>query len=275
MGVFFIRKDVIPSMFTKFIYDSISSDEFGILCVKFGSPESIITASSEQSDLKLEKAASGHLFQIASQEYANPLQYTLQVMNKNQAPITQEEERALKKWLVKRGRFKPFFIYDKYYSDIWFFANINNPKQIDINGVYGLEFTVTTNSPFGYSDLHEFRYELNKGDSFDIYVNTDEPIPIRPDLEIAVKEDGTLILTNRTLSGDSKNALIIKNVSSGEVITIQGGYPKIRTSRPDHAIYSDFNLVWPTLADDWNQFAINISCTLSMSFREIRKVGIV
>ena len=275
MGAFFIRKDVIPSMFTKFIYDSISSDEFGIMCVKFGSPESIITAPSEQSDLKLEKAASGHLFQIVSQEYTNPLQYTIQVMNKNQSPITQEEERALKRWLIQRGRFKPFCIFDKYYSDIWFFANMNNPKQIYINGVNGLEFTVTTSSPFGYSDLHEFRHDLKGGASFAVYVNTDEELPIRPDLEITLKEAGTCILTNAAISGDNKNALVIKNVTPGEVITIEGGYPKIRTSKPEHAIYEDFNLVWPTLMDDWNQFTISLSCTISMSFREIRKVGIV
>ena len=201
----------------------------------------------------------------------------MQIANRDFSPITQYQERTLKKWLCKRGCYKLFNILDKRYADIWFFANISNPKTIFIGNVYGMEFTVTMNAPYWFSDIKDIMYSLNSNESFTFYVDNDEELPIYPDMVIKPLESGNLVITNISDSVTEKLPLKINNIKTNEVITIKGSYPLVQSSDIVHNsnIYNDINKEWLYLIDGYNTIQTNLSCEINLQYREFRKVGVV
>lgn len=272
--LFIICQKGCDKMFDRFIFDNIPCNEYGVTCVSFSSP-GMETISAQESELETEKSIRGDIFHITSHEYIKPLTFTIQIVNKDFSPISAIQERALKKWMCQRGKYKPFCIYDKRYADTWFFANINNPKSIYICDTVGLEFTVTTNAPFGFSDIRNKRWILEGNDTIkDLYVDNDEELPIYPTLTITTSAPGTLNLTNQSLV-DVPNTLTIDNCVADEVLTLECGYPHISSSIPSHKVFDDFNKFWLYLVDGYNRIAVSIPCTIELQYREYRKVGIV
>lgn len=261
-------------MFERFVFNGISSNEYDITCVTFES-SSMATIAAQETNLETQKSIRGDIFHITSQEYSKPLEYKMQVVKRDYSPISPIQERALKKWLCQKGTYKSFCILDKQYADTWFFVNINNPKSIYVGNVVGLEFTVTTNAPFGFSDIRHKKWTLNAGDIIDnLYVSNDEELPIYPEIIITMSEHGTLTLINNSIV-DLNNTLIIKNCTAGEVITLECGYPYISSSLLTHQIFSDFNKYWPYFIDGFNRISVDKSCVLECKYREYRKVAIV
>lgn len=261
-------------MFELFVYDNTSCDEYGLTCVTFSST-GLQTIASQESEIQSQKSVKNDIFHIVSQEYTKPLTYTLQVINHDASPTSEFQEREIKKWLCQKGKYKPFSILEKRYADTWFFANINNPKSIYICDTIGMEFTVTTNAPFAFSDLRDKTWIMEPNDIIeDFYVDSDEELPIYPDIIIIPNESGKLTLTNQSIA-DAQNTLIIENCVAGEEIIIECGYPHISSSIPSHRIFDDFNKYWPYLIDGFNRFSTDKACTIEFKYREYRKVGIV
>lgn len=261
-------------MFDRFVFDGIPCNEYGVVCVSF-TPASMNTISAQESELKTEKSIRGDTFHITSQEYTKPLSYTIQIVNRDYTPISAIQERALKKWLCQKGKYKLFCVLDKRYADIWFFANISNPKSIYITDTVGMEFTVTTNAPFGFSDIRDKQWIMGKDDVInDLYVDNDEELPIYPDIVITAKESGSLTLVNNSIA-DAPNTLVINNCIAGEIISLECSYPHISSSIPSHNVFNDFNSYWPYLIDGYNRISVNKPCILQFKYREFRKVGIV
>lgn len=263
-------------MFNRFAFDNICCDEYGIKCVSFeaGGKQ---TFNTQVTELKTEKSISGNIYNIISQEYTNPLTYTMQVVNRDFSPITQYQERALKKWLCKGSQYRQFAILDKRYADICFFANINNPKSIWVNDVNGLEVTVTTNSPTAFSDERNYTYTFDGKNQITIYINNDEEIPIFPSMNITVLQDGDLNIINRSNPDTIHNVFSIKNVKSNETITIDASYPIIESSNESHnkTIYNDINKEWFYFIDGYNDIFVDKPCIINFIYREYRKVGLV
>lgn len=261
-------------MFCKFVFDGISCDEYGVVCVSFEN-NNMTTTDSQKTDLNYEKSISGTSYNIISQEYSDPITYTIQIINKNGNPITQIQERALKKWLCKRNTYKKFCILNKRYADIWFFVNINNPKNIWVNDVNAMEFTVTTNSPIAFSDERNNTYIFDANDEAQIYINNDEEMPIFPSMIITALESGNLEITNKTLEDIDANILKINNLKNNEVITIDSNYPIIESSDTSHNnnIYNDCNKQWFYFIDGYNTVHVNKPCKIQFIYREYRKVG--
>lgn len=263
-------------MFNRFVFDNICCDEYGLKCALFDISGKQ-TFNTQTTNLETEKSILGNNYNIISQEYNGPLEYTMQVINRDYSPIMQYQERAIKKWLCKRNQYKMFAILDKRYADICFFANINNPKSIWINDVNGLEFTVTTNSATAYSDERNNTYDFNGTSSISIYVDNDEELPIYPSMIITAKQNGDLIIRNQSNPDSSRNAFIIKNLKANEVITINAAYPIIESSDIGHNknIYNDINKEWFYFIDGYNNVYANLPCAINFSYREYRKVGLV
>jgi len=260
-------------MFSKFIFDEMSSDIHDILCVKFGSStgEQIVSAGSE-TDLSVEKAKRNNKFYIVNQSYSNPMSLTFQIVNTDGSSITPEKESTLEKWLCKRGVYKWFQLEDDRYANVCYEANISNPKLIDVGDVKGMEFTLTTNSAFGYSPILTKKYtitDLNKSIGF--YINTDENDYIYPTVIITMVQAGILEITNSTEVANRKFTL--NNVKVGEIISIDNELPDISSST-SHDVYKDFNKHWLRFIDGKNSLIFNLNCTVIIQYREIRKVGV-
>lgn len=261
-------------MFERFVFDGVSCDEYGIRCAAFARA-GFITVSAQETELNTEKSVLGDTFHIISQDYSKPLSYTMQVVNRDFSPITSNQERFLKKWLCQRNKYKWFCILDKQYADVWFYANISNPKAAYFYGTVGMEFTITTNAPFGFSDIRNKKWIMDGNDTIeDFYVDNDEELPIYPNLTIVPKESGTLTLTNSSIEQED-NFLIIENCVPDEVIKLECGYPFISSSSVTHKVFDDFNKYWPYLIDGYNRITVDMPCTLELEYREYRKVGIV
>ena len=261
-------------MFERFVYDGTSSDEYGIVCVTF-SPTTLETVDGHTSELEIEKSVRGNIFHIISQEYSAPLSYTIQVINKDGSPITTIQERAIKKWLCQKNKYKYFCILNKRYADIWFYANIGNPKVLYVADTVGLEFEITTNAPFAFSDERNKKWQMEGVDIIeDFYVDNDEDLPIYPKLIITMNEGGTLTLKNESIT-DVSNTLTINNCEVGEIITIDCNYPHISSSIVTHNVFDDFNKYWIYLIDGYNRISTDKSCTLDFTYREYRKVGLI
>jgi hypothetical protein len=261
-------------MFYQFVFDGILSDEYGIVCASF---DNILkeTFRSQETNIEFEKSIRSNIFHLISQEYTNPLTYKIQIINRDFSPITSTQERSLNKWLCQRGKYKTFCIIDKRYADVWFFANISNPTLICINDVYGLEYTITTNAPFGFSDERNVQIDFNGNDKFEHYIDNDEEIPIYPSMNIKVKSAGDLEITNQSAGDLNDKIFSIKNCVEGETITVDSSYPAIYSSLPSHNVYNDFNKNWFYWIDGYNTIHSNLPCLIDFKYREYRKVGIV
>ena len=75
--------------------------------------------------------------------------------------------------------------------------------------------------------------------TINIYVETDEDDYIYPDMKIIMKQGGTLNIKNSTEI--AHRDFSIENLSSGEIITIDGSLPDIASSSETHSGYSVMN----------------------------------
>ncbi|MCI8454147.1 MAG: hypothetical protein HFE84_05985 [Lachnospiraceae bacterium] len=262
-------------MFETFIFDGISCDEYGITCVSF-EPARSMTAPAQITGLETEKSVLGDVYHILAQPYTEPLSFTIQIANRDFSPIEPYQERALKKWLCRKGRYKLFTIYDKRYADTWFYANLSNPQTIFISEVYGMEFTVTTNAPFGFSNIRIQSHTFTENDSIHFYVDHDEDLPIYPDLTFTALQSGSYVIANRTDARTGMHPFTVNHIKAGETIHIKGAYPLIESSDRLHdaSIYNDTNKEWLYLIDGRNTIQCNLPCEMKLQYREYRKVGI-
>lgn len=243
----------------------------GIICTSFN-PVGLETINSVgETQLETVKAANSPGFYIINQDYASPLSFTFQILNKNFSDITQVQERELNKWLCKRGKYIDFEIDDKRYLDLIFKVNISNSKIIRIGKVYGMEFTVTCKYPFAYTRPIKKSFNITTtNQQLKIFINHDDDDYIYPDMVIKSNSTGNFSIIN----GSDTRVFSITNLSNTETIAITGNIPLISTTLSNHKIWDAFNKNWIRLVDGMNVLTISSPCTLTLSYQESRKVGV-
>ena len=103
----------------------------------------------------------------------------------------------------------------------------------------------------------------------DLYVYNDEDIPVYPYIEITMMESGDLQVTN-SQEADPTYITKIKNVSIGETIIMNNR--KITSSNGTHTVIDDFNMKWLRFFNQDNRLSFNLSCNVTIKFREYRKL---
>lgn len=255
----------------KFTFGEYSSEEYGVIAVHFGTETGGTLYGGQVTDLVVDKSAQAIEWEILSQNYKEPMKFTLQLANEDGSGISQEQERGLSRWLCKRGTYQWLFIQDERYSDIWIKCNMSNPQVWTVGGVKGFQCDVITSSSIAFSDEREYNYTLTDSDKVieDIFIYNDEEVLIYPEIEITMTQAGNLTITNSRES-DTTYKTIINNLVVGEVITIKDG--DITSSINTHNILNDFNLMWLRLYDENNVLTFNLNCTVTIKFREYRKL---
>lgn len=213
-----------------------------------------------------------------SASYDDPEDITLQFCKNNcndvnDRTFSEEEIRDIAKWLNRESPevFKP--IYDKIYSGTYFKGFFNISKKILGKDVIGFEVTFSPNAPYGFCDYKKSA-DLSASGTISINTDSDKIGYIYPNISITCKQAGDLTLTNTT-TGEKT---IIKNCSQNEIITISE--TKVITSSMAHSTLSmDFNYVHPRLktsySSDLNIFSTSLPCTITFSYKSIRKVGVL
>lgn len=258
-------------MYDHFTFGEYCSEEYGIIAVHFGLESGGTLYGGQSTDLVTDKSAQAVEWEILSQNYKEPMKFVLQVVNEKGEDISGDYERALSRWLCKRGVYQWLFIQDERYSDIWIRCNMSNPQVWTVGGVKGMQFDVTTSSSIAFSDEREYNYILTDTEKVikDIFVNNDEEIEIIPDMEITMLESGNLTITN-SREADSNYFTTINNLVVGEVVTIKN--EKITSSISTHDVFNDTNKKWLKLYDEDNQITFSLKCNVTIKFREYRKL---
>jgi len=260
-------------MFSNFIADRESSEEYGVVCVRFDTISGAEIVSGEgETELNISKTPRSNKFKILSQEYTKPLSFTFQIINDDGSNIDEVKERSIKKWLCKRGKFIKFQMDDDRFYDTEFEVNISNPQIIKVINVVGMEFTVTCNAPYGYSSMIKKSYNIvSTNQQIKLYINNDIDDYIYPNITILANAPGSLSITNSTEVSNS--VFTINNLVAGETITIEGEIPFISSST-SHDVWKDFNKRWIRFVDGLNTLTFSNLCTVTISYREPRRVGV-
>lgn len=255
-----------------FTFGENSSDEFGVIAVYFENNKYQGLYSGQSTELITDKSAQSLEWEIISQNYDKPMEFIFQIINSDGSPISQEQQRAISKWLCKRGEYNWLFIQDEYYSDIWLHCNINHPQVWAVNDTVGMQFTVTTSSALAFSEEHEYYFSLTDNNKIidDLYIVNDEEIHIFPYIEITMLKSGNLEISN-SQEIDSEYVMKIKNVSIGEkiVLTTDG---IISSSITGHDVLNDSNLKWLRFYEGSNVLTFNLACEGVIKYREYRKL---
>lgn len=129
-----------------------------------------------------------------------------------------------------------------------------------------------TNKPFGYGQEITVSWDIS--DIAKTYVLSDMSDEIGytyPTMAITCNRAGDLSIHNET----ENCTMVIKNVSEGEVITVDGSTGIIESSLDSHKIYDDFNFeffrIGNTINNRDNKISVSIPCNLELTYAPIIK----
>ena len=84
---------------------------------------------------------------------------------------------------------------------------------------------------------------------------------------------GLPIHTDFFNKSNTYTSTIVKNNSSNEKVVVDGANKIISSSSIRRIFGDDFNLVWLELYDGKNEITVEGNCTVTLEWREVRKVG--
>jgi hypothetical protein len=67
--------------------------------------------------------------------------------------------------------------------------------------------------------------------------------------------------------------MIVKNNTSNEKVIVDGANQIVSSTSTKRIFGDDFNLVWLPLYDGKNELTVEGNCTVTLEWREVRKVG--
>ncbi|MCD7996343.1 MAG: hypothetical protein LUH21_03820 [Clostridiales bacterium] len=257
-------------MHSQFTFGENSSDEYGVIAVYFENNTNRGLYAGQMTNLITDKAAHAIEWEIISQDYNKPMEFTLQLVNENGSNITPEEERALCRWLCQRGKYQWLYIQDERYSDIWIRCVIHSPQIWVVSNLVGMQFTVTTSSSVAFSEEYEYIYKITDDNKLikNLYIYNDEELPIYPSIELTMQESGNLEIRNDADTSDYFTK--INNVIAGEIIKLESD--TIESSSIAHNIIDDYNLKPLRLYNENNNLQVNLKCSVIIKYREYRKL---
>lgn len=264
-------------MISDFIFDGKALSDFGYMVIFEETEEDITVSNMKFSNIK---GAKSDISQQVSYNYDDNYSTTFTIIKSlcggvddNEGYLTNDEVEELTRWL-SRKKYKWFrFIDDKDDDEIWYEAQFAINKEYIGDGCFGLKLTLNTSAPFGFTREINVNPRVVNG-SFSVPVLSDEEGYIYPNVIITLQEAGDLSLVNTAELRETS----LKNCTSGETITFYGQNVNQISSTVTHDYAQDFNYNFPRFyteyGDNTNQFNINLNCTVSLSYRGIRKVGL-
>lgn len=199
--------------------------------------------------------------------------------------ITHDEVSAITRWLnIKED--KKFVPYEDFNSQnydgssyVCYFGSFNVAEILLGDNIIGLTLTFNSNAPYGFGQ------EIIVGDtitstntSISILGEGDEVDNIFPTTSILCRESGTLKITNRL----TNISTIIKNCQKNETIVMDSENSIIYTDNIQHnkTLYNDFNYNYIEIQSSSydrteNIFDVSLPSDISITYRPIRKVGVL
>lgn len=259
-------------MVTDFIFDKVMLSDLGYILVL----ESEEYKDIHQMDYGTIKGSRTDVSHKTSYNYGQNYSTTFTIMKNScsygvdELDLTYNDIRELTRWLCRK-EYKWFkFCKDDEDDEIWYEVKINTQKEYVGEKIVGLKLFVEANSPYGFSKEMEKTYI---GTNFRVKIYSDEEGYIYPDVKIKLTNGGNLVLTNVF----ENRQTTLKNCVGNEIITFHGGDIQQIESTKSHDFITEFNYQFPRFVNEYgsfeNTFTSNLPCTISFTYREIRKVG--
>lgn len=260
-----------------FEYDGQYLSDYGfIICTFDNSAENTVSAGSKITFNTVARYR-GKRYSLTGTQYNECITATIDICKDpdlySDLRISNDEYRDIMRWL-NRNEFLKFQILneDKDQETCYYKASFNISKRIVNGDLYGLQLTMETDKPFGYGQ--ELTVSLTISDTTKAYILSDMSDEIGytyPSVKISCDRSGDLTIHNEM----EDSTMVIKNVSVGEEITIDGSTQIIESSLDSHKIYDDFNFeffrIGNTINDRSNRITASLPCTLELTYTPIIK----
>jgi hypothetical protein len=218
---------------------------------------------------------------ISSFKYTENFAPKFSFLKKGFGDFTQDEVRALLKYLTQRDTTGLLEAYDDD-SNVISWASIGNFSEIQLykianKRVVGVTAIWDSISPFAFSDLYTVtKTTISTDNKITINIDTDDNRPVYPRVTIQTNGNDIRFVNKHTdFFNVSKlyNSLEVINNASGETVVVDGANQIIKTSLTKRIFGDDFNRVWLELYDGKNEITVNGNCTVTLEWREPRKIG--
>lgn len=269
----------------KFTYNGQSTDDFNVLVASFDFTDELTSGLTKEvirSEFNTVNSIPNHM----GTKYSEPITFTrVLVKNPNNdelEPFTEMEIRNIVKWLTSPkvpmdllvnkscNNTEKTYLYKGLFTDI---------KYKVANGIVGIIFTFTNNSPFLY-EIKEDIKTIEEETTWNYVCDSDEAYEYSyPKMEITYtgeSDSTTLSLTNITDNNKSFSIVLTKD----NTITIDSK-KQIITNIDNSLKFTDFmdengQVYWLRLVDGMNELNIssdNYPCEIKITNNEIRKAG--
>lgn len=266
----------------KFTYDGQSTDDYDIFVASFETVDELtsgLTREVIRSEFNTVNSIPNHM----GVKYNEPITFTRALIKKDESEFTLDEIRAITKWLTS-PRVPMDMLVTASCNDnakTYLYKGLFTDIQYKVaNGIVGIIFTFTNNSPFLYEVKEEIK-TLTSHSTWYYECSSDEAYEYcYPKLEITYKgtnEGTTLYFNNFT----DHNSFVI-NLKKDNTVTIDCKNQIIKDTLGTIPI-SDFmnennQIYWLRLVDGINRFDIasennNYPCEIKITNYEIRKAG--
>lgn len=188
--------------------------------------------------------------------------------------LTVAQLESLQYWLNRPTAHKFKILQDAEYTNIFWEGSFNMDWVKLGEKVIGVNLHFISNRPFALGEKEVFTEEnLNQDNVIYIIDSSSDEGSIVPSVEITLKEDGDLELTNTF--NEEEIRTIITGCKADEVITFSNTL-QIKSSDSSHKVMDCFNWVFPRIynvyGNNINRFSSNLDCECTISYNPIRKV---
>lgn len=262
-----------------FIFDGISSKEYGLLICSFDGDTSGIATGGNKIEFNTFKAPNSNRWAKTVAAYNEQLTFSFQICKNpcndgHEEPFTEREIAFIMRWLVRKD-YKYLTFIQEGYEDIHYNCQINVERYLVSGQCYGFELTVLCDAPFGWSDIKTTTISSSTSKSVNIYDASDEIGILYPSVDLFVHRDssgGTIQLENQLTGAQT----IIKNCVAGEHITMNQMLITSSEYETNHTtLHNDFNWDWFTIGNTFNDrvnpITVTGDCDVVLHWRVPRK----
>lgn len=265
-------------------YNGVFSNELNmpdmITCVAMDSDNGE-TSTYLNREAVVSETYDGRYKKISNFKYTETFAPKFSFFKKDLGDFTMDEVRIVLKWLTSKDTTA---LLETYYDDsnVVSWASIGGWTEIQMHKIANNRTIAITAvwdsiSPFAFSDLYTVTKTITATDNkITINIDTDDNKPVYPRVTIQTSSADVKFVNKHTdLLNNSKSysSLELANNNSGEKIIVDGANKIISSSSTKRIFGDDFNWVWLELHDGKNELTIEGNCTVTIEYREVRKIG--
>ena len=265
-------------------YNGVFSNELNmpdmVTCVAMDSDNGE-TSTYLNREAVVSETYDGRYKKISNFKYTETFAPKFSFFKKDLGDFTMDEVRIVLKWLTSKDTTA---LLETYYDDsnVVSWASIGGWTEIQMHKIANNRTIAITAvwdsiSPFAFSDLYTVTKTTTSTDNkITINIDTDDNKPVYPRVTIQTSSADVKFVNKHTdLLNNSKSysSLELANNNSGEKIIVDGANKIIASSSTKRIFGDDFNWVWLELYDGKNELTVNGNCTVTIEYREVRKIG--